>query len=258
MLSLREYANTGKIIVAAHRGASRHAPENTLAAYRLAIDEGALMIETDLHFTSDGQIVAYHDLSRFRSILGKEPAAGYSYTQLKTIDAGSWFSKEFTGESIPIFDDILELVKGKVYLNIEIKSLTGEVYPEQIESVIAAIKKNDVAEHVMISSFRYGFLKSVKKIFPELPIAVIQLPGEKRLPSQVALECNADAFICAVSELNREMSDDIGNSDIFLGIYSVDKPEKLPSVLQYNVTAIGTNCPAEIVKAVNLVMSYEL
>lgn len=129
----------------AHRGASGYAPEHTLAAYRLAIEQGADFVEQDLAVTRDGVLICLHDASLERTtdvetrfpdratvttIEGRTRTAwlanDFTLAEIKTLDAGSWFSPKFAGERIPTFDEAVALVKGKAGLFPELK--TPEIY----------------------------------------------------------------------------------------------------------------------------------
>ncbi|MGE0864580.1 MAG: glycerophosphodiester phosphodiesterase family protein, partial [Vicinamibacterales bacterium] len=125
-------AQYSKKTLVAHRGASAYAPEHTLAAYRLAIEQGADYVEQDLAVTKDGVLICLHDasLERTTNVEEKFPGRVSSYTiegrtrkawlandftlaEIKTLDAGSWFDKKFAGETIPTFDEAIALIRGK-------------------------------------------------------------------------------------------------------------------------------------------------
>ncbi len=145
MASIAGSAQYSKKTLVAHRGASAYAPENTLAAYRLAIEMGADFIEQDLEVTRDGVLICLHDASlerttnvakvfpdRFATIVvdGKPRktwlANDFTLAEIKRLDAGSWFNASFAGERVPTFDEAVALVKGKAGLYPELK--TPEMY----------------------------------------------------------------------------------------------------------------------------------
>lgn len=148
---------TRKINVA-HRGASAYAPEHTLASYRLALEMGADFVEQDLAVTKDGVLICLHDptLERTTNVEQLFPdrssvvrwegktvrswlANDFTLAEIKTLDAGSWFSPKFAGERIATFDEAVALVKGKAGLFPELK--TPEVYagrPVDFEQLVAA------------------------------------------------------------------------------------------------------------------------
>jgi glycerophosphoryl diester phosphodiesterase len=142
----------------AHRGASAYAPEHTLAAYKLALQQGADFVEQDLAVTKDGVLICLHDptLERTTNVEELFPdratsvtwegkterawlANDFTLAEVKTLDAGSWFDQKFAGERIPTFDEAVELVKGNAGLFPELK--TPEVYegrPVDFEALVAA------------------------------------------------------------------------------------------------------------------------
>ena len=129
-------------ILIAHRGASAYAPEHTIAAYRLALEQGADFVEQDLQISKDGVLVCLHDLTLERTtnveeVFPKRSVAGpggrpswnvsdFTLQELKTLDAGSWFDPKFKGERIPTFQEAIDLVRGKAGLYPETKG--PEVY----------------------------------------------------------------------------------------------------------------------------------
>jgi glycerophosphoryl diester phosphodiesterase len=103
-----------------HRGMQQQAPENTLAAYRCAIDHG-YDIELDVQITKDGQLVCFHDWQLGRTAPGAGMLWGYTRAELAGLDAGRWFAERFGGERIPTLRQALELAKGTAHVAIEMK-----------------------------------------------------------------------------------------------------------------------------------------
>ncbi len=99
------------MLVIAHRGASGHAPENTLAAFRKAVSLGAPFIETDLQLSRDAHFVAIHDATVDRTTGGHGAVHDLTLAELHRLDAGSWFGSEFAGERIPTLEEILDFSK---------------------------------------------------------------------------------------------------------------------------------------------------
>lgn len=248
MESLKTFVDSKQFLIAAHRGASGSAPENTIAAFRLAIEEGANMIETDLQYTDDGQFVAYHDMKHLKKKNNIKNIDFNSWDKLKSLDAGSWFHTKFKGERIPLLREILEFASDKAYLNLELKSDVKPLQAQQIEKMINIIYYYSFEEHLMFSSFDYQLLKLVKGIDSKIHTAAIKLPGQKILPSQISMETDVDAFICSVTELNDKIVKDSKDSKTFLAVYGVDDEHNLNIALKYNITAIGTNFPGTIIK----------
>ena len=122
------------IVVVGHRGTVKFAPENTVAAFKKAIELGADLIEIDVRETKDGHLVILHDASVDRTTNGSGPVAEMTLNQVKALDAGSWFAPEFAGEKIPTLEEALETMKGKALPDLDFKA--GE--PEKL---IATVRK---------------------------------------------------------------------------------------------------------------------
>src|SRR5512139_1857475 len=109
-------------IIFAHRGASAHAPENTLAAFELALAQQADAIELDVKLSADGRVIVIHDSTVDRTTDGHGKVKDMSLADLKALDAGSFFSSEFAGEKIPTLDEVFEAVGRRTFINIELKN----------------------------------------------------------------------------------------------------------------------------------------
>src|SRR5208282_360917 len=99
------------MLLIAHRGASGHAPENTLAAFRKAVALGVTFIETDLQVTRDTHLVAIHDDTVNRTTNGHGAVHSLSLDEIRKLDAGSWFGSEFAGERVPTIEELLDFAK---------------------------------------------------------------------------------------------------------------------------------------------------
>lgn len=109
-------------VLIAHRGFSSKAPENTIAAFDLALKEGLTNIELDVQLTADGELVIIHDNLVDRTTNGVGAVNSFSLKELQAFDAGSWFGSRFAEERIPTFRQVLERYAGKAHLHLELKS----------------------------------------------------------------------------------------------------------------------------------------
>jgi glycerophosphoryl diester phosphodiesterase len=107
----------------AHRGASSYAPENTLAAFDLALAMGIMHIELDVHCTRDGQVVVIHDETVDRTTDGTGPVTRYTLAELRRLDAGAWFGAEFVGQRLATYAEVLERYDRHVHIHTEIKGI---------------------------------------------------------------------------------------------------------------------------------------
>jgi len=243
MQSLKDFVISKKHFVVAHRGSSGNAPENTIAAYKLAIEEGADMIEMDVQITQDRVFVAYHD---FVPLGLEKDFADLNYDDIKKIDVGTGFDIKFKGESIPKLETALELIKNKSYLILEIKTLAGNNFKENADKLIQLIDKYDYLDKTIFGSFNYSALAQLKKIKPSIHTAAIKIPMDSRLPSDLKNLIGCESYICSVEELNDTIYEDAQNSNVILGVYSVDTKSQFLDALKYNIRALGTNFPAKV------------
>jgi glycerophosphoryl diester phosphodiesterase len=164
-------ADKHKFMISAHRGASGWAPENTLAAFKKAIEMKSDYSELDVHLSKDGQVVLMHDDSLRRTTGTRAAVWDLTLADLKHLDAGSWFAPEFKGEPIPTLTEVIRLVKGKMKLNIEIKISRTE--PDIAQKVIDIVRAEKFTQDVMITSFDKATVEQVLQLAPELPVGFI-------------------------------------------------------------------------------------
>jgi len=143
-------------VVIAHRGYSARCPENTLAAFEAAIAAGADMIELDVTLTRERRVVVIHDDHLDRTTDGSGEVRAHRMADINALDAGSWFAPRFAGERVPALADVLRLAKGRILVNIEIKTNAYERgHPaDAIECQVAALaRRHRMVRSVLISSF---------------------------------------------------------------------------------------------------------
>jgi glycerophosphoryl diester phosphodiesterase len=159
------------VINCAHRGASGLAPENTLVALDLAVSLGATMAEIDIQQTADDRLVLFHDDDLDRTSTGTGPLWQKNLDQLKTLDAGSWFSGEFSGETIPTLEEAVALARGRLKLNIELKMHGHERGLENLVS--GALRDLACLDWCLVTSFDHGAINRMMDIAPEVKTGYI-------------------------------------------------------------------------------------
>jgi glycerophosphoryl diester phosphodiesterase len=159
----------------AHQGASHEAPANTLAAFLLAVEMGADGIEFDVHLSRDGEVVVIHDYVVDATTDGHGPVRDQSLSELKRLDAGSWFAPAFLGERVPTLGEVIDTVGQRLLLNIELKtvSLRGEGLAE---AVVRIVEENRLLDRVIVSSFNPLSLWRVKRLNPSIPVGLLYGP----------------------------------------------------------------------------------
>jgi len=163
-------------IIFAHRGASAHAPENTIPSFELAIAQGADAIELDAKLTADRQVVVFHDATVDRTTEGAGRLAQKTLADLRLLDAGNFFSDQFRGTKIPTLEEVFEAVGKKMFINVE---LTNYATPRDalVEKVCALVRKHGLEKSVIFSSFFVSNLKQAGRFLPEVPRGLLAVNG---------------------------------------------------------------------------------
>jgi glycerophosphoryl diester phosphodiesterase len=171
MLQVIAKNRDGFPFISGHRGAAGYAPENTMAAFRKGWDLGADLLELDVQLTRDGHVIVVHDHTLERTTNGKGMVHEHTLAELKELDAGSWYSPSFASERIPTLDELAAWAKGKVRLNIEIKS-TPQTIGDLPEQVAAICRNHGIVEETEVISFDHVAIKRVKAMEPNLAGAI--------------------------------------------------------------------------------------
>jgi len=157
----------------AHRGNRVYCPENTLASFRQAIDEGADIIETDLHLTSDGALVCIHDATLDRTTNGNGSVAEKSLAELKQLSA-SYGRPEFEAERIPTLDEVIRLLPPDRALALELKT-NRFLEPEIARQLVSQLRQGGIIDRTVLLSFHLEYMQSVQREAPEIPIGLISM-----------------------------------------------------------------------------------
>ncbi|HET7375591.1 MAG TPA: glycerophosphodiester phosphodiesterase family protein [Anaerolineae bacterium] len=162
-------------LVLAHRGASLHAPENTLTAFMLAADQGADGIELDAKLTRDGSVVVMHDATVDRTTNGHGRVSDFTLREIKTLDAGSKFGSQFAQERVPLLEEVFAAVANRLIINIELTNYASR--RDGLErKVVDLIQLHALLNRVMVSSFNPFALRTAKLIEPQLTCGLLYEP----------------------------------------------------------------------------------
>lgn len=231
-------------IIFAHRGASAYAPENTLAAFQLAIRQGADALEMDVKLTADHQAVVIHDrtLERTTGVPGR--VAETTLAEIRKLDAGSHFDVAFHSEPIPTLDEVLEAVGQTICINIELTNYAS-ITDDLPEVVAQIVQKHNLAHRVLFSSFNPLALIRVRRKLPRTPVGLLALIGKKGslarswpgyLLSYRSLHIN---FEDATFELVRR----IRRRGCRVFCYVVNRPEDFRRLMAMGVSGFFTDDP---------------
>ncbi|HHY19528.1 MAG TPA: glycerophosphodiester phosphodiesterase [Firmicutes bacterium] len=223
--------------IIAHRGNSSEAPENTLAAVRSALALNCDAIEIDLHLSKDNELIVMHDSLVDRTTDGEGAIKEMSLEEIKKLDAGSWKGKAYKGEPVPTFREVLQEVKGKSRLVVELKVEGAE------EKVVDALKEADMLDDVVVISFIPKALATLAEIEPDLPRAVLTAVSSYEEYVKVAREAKTKMLDLYAVNLSREVAEKLLDRGYVLWAWTIDEEEHMKKVVDLGVTGITTNRP---------------
>lgn len=163
-------------LILGHRGASTHAPENTQAAFRLALAQGADGIELDARLTRDGEVVVLHDGRVERVSNGQGPVAELTLAEVRRLDAGSRFSPAFAGERIPVLAEVFESLGDRPVYDLEIKNF-GAAGNGLERKVLDLVRRYGLEKRVIITSFNPNSIRFFRRELPQAPAGLLLLGG---------------------------------------------------------------------------------
>lgn len=239
-----------KVQVIAHRGASAIRPENTMSAFKKAIEMGANAIETDVQMTKDGHLILIHDEQLSRTTNGVGWVKDYTLKEIKKLDAGYWFSPEYANETIPTIDELFILIYNtNLWVNIEIK-MGFIMYPGIEQRLVDKIKEYGLEGRVIISSFNHYSIKMVSTISPELNTAILYSIGLYE-PWNYALNIGARYLHPNKNVVYKELVDAAHQYGMKVYPYTVDDEREMRYLIEMGVDGIITNVPDRLITVIN-------
>jgi len=241
--------------VIAHRGISAKAPENTLASFALAVSSpGIDMLELDVRLTKDEEVIVLHDRTLQRTTTGNGIARKYNFSEFANYDAGSWFNARFSAERIPTLKQVLRVINGSRWVNVEIKSDLLHAEPRGLleQRVLDVVEGSGMKELVLFSSFDHHLIANLKKMAPGVTTAVLYnlFRDFGRPPSKLARRADASIFICAKGELQRSMINDARHHGIAVYVYTLNSIKDAEKMIQLGVDGIISDNADDIVSLV--------
>jgi glycerophosphoryl diester phosphodiesterase len=234
--------------IIAHRGESADAPENTMAAFRLAWERKVDAIELDVHLTKDDRLVVCHDPDLKRTAGVPKAIKASNWDELKMLDVGRWKDPKFAGERLPNLDDVLNELPGGVRCYIEIK-----VGPEAVPALVRSVKKSrHPPEQLVVISFQADTIAKSKELLPELKAYFLAdfkrdkstgqaFPGVEELVA-TAKRIGADGLdISYQGPIDEEFVRRVRAAGLGLYIWTVDDEEVARRLVKLGVDGITTN-----------------
>ena len=229
-------------LVFGHRGASAYAPMNTLPAFELAAELGADGIELDVHRTRDGEVVIVHDFDVDETTDGQGRVVDMTLAQLKELDAGSWFDEDFRGVRVPTLNEVFEAVGSKLYINIEIKSVTAET--DGIEQCVAdLIQHYGMRKYVIVSSFNPLAIIRFRQIMPDVALGSLYAPELPTWPLDTLNRLSYEAIHPYHEIIDAEFVEVAKSKGEFINAWTVNDPVRAKVLGDLGVDGIITDRP---------------
>ena len=248
-------------LIIAHRGDSSHAPENTIAAFRRAVEAGADGIEFDVRLSRDGEVVVFHDSSLNRIAGRKSKVIQSTAEELLSVDAGSWFNRkkpafadpEFVHARIPTLAQTLaalEAFEGLRY--VELKG-RDEDMKRLARAVCSLVRDSPLLPQIVVKSFKLNALPHVKELCPGVRTAALFAPKVRSLLRKnkhlldIAEETGADEVSVHYTLATRKVCDEAARRGLDVVIWTADHPRWVRRGMELGLKAIITNDPAKMI-----------
>ena len=236
----------GSWIRIAHRGASGNAPENTLAAFKKAIEIGVDAVEFDLHGSADGEVVVIHDASLDRTTDHSGPVNQTSLETIKRADAGGWFAPEFAGEPVPTLAETLECIGEGTVAVLEIKD------PLIAEAVVAKIHETQSLNLTVIISFHTAVLQTVRALEPRIPTGWLIGNHNNHVPPEQLCqqlgELGSSLLNVNHQCITAEFAYEVRRRGIALWCWTVDEVVRMREMKAFGVQGITSNYPERFIE----------
>lgn len=238
------YQSLPRPTIYAHRGASAYAPENTLAAFQLALRQSADAVELDAKLSADGQVVVIHDQTVDRTTDGQGKVSQLTLRQLKELDAGSHFDASFRGEQIPTLEEVFEAVGRHTMINVELTNYAS-IFDSLPDEAVKQVRRHNLEKRVMFSSFNPRALLRARKLSPEIPIALLALPGPGGSWARSWLGCLLAyrALHPEVRDVTPQLVASVHKRGCLVNVYTVNQVETMDRLLSMQVDGIFTDDP---------------
>ncbi|MCH7587322.1 MAG: glycerophosphodiester phosphodiesterase [Chloroflexi bacterium] len=230
-------------LVIAHRGASAYAPENTLAAFRLAEELGAQAIELDVKLTKDERVVVLHDATLERTTSGRGPLSKFSYEEIKHLDAGSSFGPTFAKEIIPTLEQVFIHLGSGMLINIELTNYANP-FDALPAKVVEIVRRAGNASQILFSSFSVIALIRARRMAPEIPTGLLVRNSTAMwLTALMQRLLKVEYFHPQDGMVTARMLDKIRNMNMAVNVWTVNDQSRMRTLLDMGVAGLITDEP---------------
>jgi glycerophosphoryl diester phosphodiesterase len=216
-----------------HRGARNEFAENTLGSIQIALNAGISAIEIDIHLSKDNEMMVIHDDTLDRTTNGTGTVLSHTLNELKKLDAGK-------GQEIPTLAEVINLVRDKVLLFIEIKA-------DNCEKKVVSLLESENYSNFIIKSFNHRYLKKIKELNSEIKTAALihALPVD---PAHMVKACGADMLSLSLHFLDKKVVELCHEEDLLVCSWNCNEIENLENIRMTGVDYLGTDLPTTICK----------
>ncbi len=223
-------------LVIAHRGASAYAPENTFAAFDLAVEMGAPAIETDVHATADGHLVLLHDERVDRTTNGHGNVSEIDLAEVARLDAGSWFAPQFAGQRVPTVEELFARYGHRVLIRLEVKA------PGIEGPLVDLVREAGLLAEEELASFHLDTVARLSALAPEAHIGYIVGRIDQETIRE-AVSKGASLITARADLLTREAIQDARGAGLAVGAWALRDDSLLMKVFALGVDSLTTNWP---------------
>lgn len=226
----------------AHRGASGYAPENTLAAFRLALEMGAKAVEFDVHQTKDHELVVLHDVDLKRVAGRKAQVRDLTWKELSQLDVGSWRDRAFNAERVPRLSDVYDLVQGKAELHLEIKK-GSSLYHGIEERIVEFLQKRKAWSMTVVSSFDHAALYLVRWLEERARLGYLLGLTPMNAAYREMAEIKAESLNLSVRQIDAKRTKACHDKGLKVLVYTPNDRKTLDRLEKMGVDGVFCNFP---------------
>lgn len=242
-------AQNKTLTITAHRGASAYAPENTISAMNKAIEMNSDFSELDVQETADGVIILLHDNTLERTAGVNKNIWELNYDDLSDYEVGAWFDEKYKGEAIPTLQEVVEMVKGKMKINIELKTNGHE--KQLADLTVKVVKENKFETDCIFTSFDFSQADRVKEIDPSLKAGYIF----STFPENVdVFKSGIDVLSVHYKLVDESFMEKANANKKEVHVWTVNEEDEMKRMIDLGVASIITNYPDRLA---NVIREYK-
>lgn len=238
--------------IIAHRGASGYYPENTLLAFKKALEIGVDGIELDVHKSKDGELIVIHDEDVQRTFSGKGQVLDKTLKELKEYKCRNFEFKNNIECTIPTLREVIELIKDEnILINIEAK--TDVIHYDLENDIINLVEEYDLKDKILISSFNHKSISKLKNIDNSIDYGALYYSKEDYNPEENIVDHGKKIGLYSInvsnSLVNKEIVEQAHRENMKVLVYTVNSPIEMKKMIEYNVDGVFTDYP-ELMKEI--------